>query len=213
MPALALGIISYGIVTEGQIRQSARTALLSLVGATTVATGLYGIGASLGRERKVVPTLTQQGTVLLTLNKKISDGSRVMARLDETVLGLFPGKEIRRWLTNTKSVLSVEVVPKSPPIAVDYSKFSHVLLFGRQAERAGLMSVPADIWLIHPQGKVPETADLSALTIKMILPEIDQKGDRFRWEKWARSHNVEIKNSPGCGNDIRAQWPMVMPEW
>lgn len=170
--------------------------------------GLVVAGHQMSSGRLVNVSLAEHGGVLLS--KRGESGDKALAWLDPLVLGLAPGKELRRWLLAESRISQIEAATddlRSESLPVEIHE---VLLFGRHSARIGLLPVTStDVWIIHPTGAVPGPLRAGFTSIHVILPQIDESGDAFRWANWAKNANCEILVSRGCGQDVRLAWPMI----
>ncbi|MFA5263180.1 MAG: O-antigen ligase family protein [Opitutaceae bacterium] len=192
--------------------------------------GLFVVGGVMLSKRSIAAKPLSDGSVLLS---RRTPGIRCHAWLDTGVLGVFPGKEMRRWLEamngesesgkglsqneGKRSLSSVcEIVVHSPSGIESLPSSSSVILFGKQAER--LWGIAKDrstqVLIIHPTGALPKQEsggmpiDGTALTV--LLPAVDETGDGARWRTWAESAGACVCISEGVGQDIRAVWPGVI---
>ena len=138
---------------------------------------------------------------------------------DTVVLGRSPGKELRRWLSESRSQLCLVIYPVTG--RSDFSTAADVIdcemLFGRQCARfrKGYMGPRAktQLCLVHPTvppppGALPLSAPPQSITL--ILPEVDEAGLNAIWRVWAEHNHARVVFSSNVGFDIRAAWPQVV---
>jgi len=136
---------------------------------------------------------------------------------DEQVLGQWPGKELRRWVQESFQAPSLIVHQTKTKEQDTIPSKANVVLFGRQCERFVKSNRNEQLsrqWVVvHPtvpprsgSGKQPD----KAVSVVVVLPEIDELGLNTVWQKWSEAVGARVVVSPCVGLDIRAAWPQIM---
>lgn len=212
VPMVAVLLLGWSASKCPQIRLDSLAAA-SLAIAVIAVGGLYGAGQWLreGQSTSIVPGAN--GAVMLATSD--STGAVWHVWPDTTVLGLTPGKEIRRLLktgpANIRLVVhrAAPLQPREIPAGAE-----GIMLFGRQVERLGWDLPLGDrkLWLIHPTVLPPaldKLSDQASPIITVVLPQIDETGNGPAWRLWAKENGVRVVESPASGLDIRSAWPEI----
>jgi hypothetical protein len=172
--------------------------------------GLYGAGLWLQSNQPLVIVPGSNGSVML----ESAGSSGVVWHVwpDPIVLGLTPGKELRRWLAAQPAGTRL-IAHRATPGEAEGSRFPSdgVILFGRQVERfsEGFFPNCRELWLVHPHGAPPPrpSAVRNGPAVTVVLPEIDEPGNGPAWRRWAAETGARVSVSTSTGLDIRAVWP------
>lgn len=133
---------------------------------------------------------------------------------DPRVVGWDYGKSVREMLLRSQ----YPVLAICPPIAwpeedlvnwMSKNQNSKVLLMGSQYKKLLISedSLSFGSILVHPIGL--EFPDPEKVRI-LVLPGVYQNPTFYRWEIWAKEHQIPIIFSEQCGVDIRYAWNSVV---
>ncbi|MFA5264405.1 MAG: O-antigen ligase family protein [Opitutaceae bacterium] len=235
VPALAVTVILISAWSGHRALRWGRVIGFCFGATSLLIIGLFVMGHVMLSKRSIVAKPLSDGAVLLSAKTGAMSvrGIRCHAWLDTGVLGVSPGKEMRRWLEamngesesggglsqneGKRSLSAVcEIVVHSPSGIEALPSSSSVILFGKQAERLWRIAKgkPAQVLIIHPAGALPKQESggmpIDGMTLMVLLPAIDETGDGARWRKWAEVAGARVCISEGVGQDIRAVWPGVI---
>lgn len=129
--------------------------------------------------------------------------------VNASVLGRSPGKAVREWLQEDRSLGTVSVQERfrvgmhAPEGVTDW------VVFGKQAVRLSEVSTGVKrVYVIHPEGRPPALA--LGVDWVLVLPGVDTLGNGRVWWEWAGIVGAELRISEGVGQDIRAVWPEIL---
>ncbi len=221
IPLLAIGLLAYTIFRHRHLLAWRWLATAGLMSTLTVV-ALYSIGIWLGSSNPLQIHLATSGfNNWIELSKKSARAVAPVASWnvwpDRDVLGPYPGKELRRWVSVQSESIRLRIAP-------DYEKETRSqpgrqFLFGQQAARLEpLAQVGTEgIFVIHPLGPPPAIRGQfhggKVQSLLIILPEIDQQGNAPAWQKWAIDYGAVTIITAGVGEDIRHVWPRVTENW
>jgi len=173
---------------------------------------LYASGVLLLRKESLISYPQERRTVLARENKALSEWH---VWPDTAVLGEFYGKELRRWLLEKEPLLRLVVhsfFGEKTTILPSSAKGG--MFFGKQASRIRLRFSPSCelLYIIHPTVSPPDEMSELPSHVIVVFPEIDEMGNRFAWEEWARQQGAEFIVSKGSGVDVRSVWPEALDE-
>jgi len=127
---------------------------------------------------------------------------------DSKVLGKWAGKEIRRLSSQLPGQFRI-YVHKNVQCEIRFN--DACVLMGRHSSRLGLLQSfePRIAVVIHPLTPPPSIDIVQSAAVSVVLPEIDESGLNAAWREWARSKDIDVVESSGCGIDIRPIWPAM----
>ena len=218
IPAFSIALVLHS--KSGPYRCKASSNFLySIAIGSLISILVYGIGCYLAKNDPIKITPGENATVILQNRRHgkqdISQGKRrwnVWA--DRSVLGPFPGHEIRQWALGLPEGSTVVSHPIFDDCLSSDDRGSMVFLFGRQVQKLySLLSsehAPGYIWIFHPFGPLVKfVAAEEKIPMSVLLPSIDQLGQNQMWDQWARECNARRLTTRESGIDIRANWPGI----